>query len=225
MIWGSRSFVTTIEGAMKDRCFLVALDLADGHMVWKFDMEATQKVRSNYFQSRSAPTPVADAERVYAFFETGDVVVLSHDGQLVWQRSLVADYGEFEGTIGLAASPLVTDDSLIILIDHEGPSYLLALDKKTGTTLWQTERTSRVSYASPALVPVGPKAQIVCSSSGSIDGYDPESGQLLWSHEGVGGNRSATPLPFGPGRFWSVLLPACTTSAKPKAQVQFRNAN
>jgi outer membrane protein assembly factor BamB len=180
VIWGSRAFVTSIEGTSKDNCQVIELGVTDGDILWTGRSEATQKVRSNYFQSRSAPTPVVDGDRVYAFFETGDVLAYSHAGERVWQRSLVSDYGEFEGTIGLAASPLQTRDAIVLLVDHEGPSYLIALDKQTGETRWQTERTSRVSFASPALVPVGEGQQIVCSSNGSVDGYDPQTGALVW---------------------------------------------
>ena len=202
VIWGDKVFVTAIDGTMKDRCHVVALNLADGVVTWQKTFDAAQKVRSNYFQSRSAPTPVVDERTVYAFFETGNLIALSHEGETLWQRSLTEDYGSFESTIGLAASPLQTSDSVVLLIDHEGPSYLVAVDKKTGEPCWKTDRDSRVSYASPALVPVGDTWQIVCSSAGSVDGYDPKTGQLLWSYsENVGGNRSATPLPFGNGRF------------------------
>lgn len=221
VIWGDRVFATSIEGSMKDTCHVVAINLLDGKAAWSQSIEATQKVRSNYFQSRSAPTPVVDRDRVYAFFETGDVVAYSHEGKLAWQRSLVTDYGEFEGTIGLASSPVQTSDSVIILVDHEGPSYLIALDKQTGTTSWQTERTSRVSYASPAIVPVGTTQQVVCSSSGTVDGYDPATGKLLWSHEGVGGNRSATPLPYAPGRF----LVAASPGMHNEREVEARKSN
>lgn len=207
VIWGDRVFVTSIQGSMKDACHVTALSLGDGQIVWSQEIEATQKVRSNYFQSRSAPTPVVDREGVYAFFETGDVAAYSHEGKLVWQRTLTADYGEFESTLGLASSPLLAGDSLVILVDHEGPSYLVALDKRTGQTRWQTERTSRVSFSSPALVPVGDTQQIVVSSAGSIDGYDPATGKLLWSHDKIGGNRHATPLPIGPGRFLVAASP------------------
>lgn len=221
VIWGEHVFVTSIEGSMKNTCHVVAIRMGDGKIAWDQTIDATQKVRSNYFQSRSAPTPVVDGERVYTFFETGDVAAFSHDGQPVWQRTLVADYGEFEGTIGLASSPLQTQDSIVILVDHEGPSYLIALDKQTGQTKWQTERTSRVSYASPALVPVGAHQHIVCSSSGTVDGYDPATGKLLWSHEGVGGNRSATPLPFGPGQF----LVAASPGMHNEREVEARKSN
>lgn len=202
VIWGDKVFVTAIDGTMKDRCHILALNLNDGAIAWKHTFDSAQTVRSNYFQSRSAPTPAVDAQAVYAFFETGNLVALSHAGEVQWQRVLTEDYGPFESTIGLASSLLAAADMVVVLVDHEGPSYLLAVDKKTGETRWKSDRDSRVSYASPALVPVGDQQQIVCSSAGSVDGYDPATGELLWSYsESIGGNRSATPLPLGDGRF------------------------
>ncbi len=201
VIWDNTVFVTAIEGLMKDRCHVSALNLADGTIRWTTTLEASQKNRSNYFQSRSAPTPLVDAKAVYAFFETGELVALSHDGKKLWQRILTTDYGAFESTIGLASSPVQTDDAIVLLIDHEGPSYIAAFDKQTGATKWKTDRDSRTSYSSPNLVPVDGGQHIVCSSAGSLDGYDPETGKHLWTLDGVGGNRSATPLVAGNGRF------------------------
>ncbi|WP_299462497.1 PQQ-binding-like beta-propeller repeat protein [uncultured Gimesia sp.] len=201
VIWGERIFATSIEGAMKNDCHIVALDLLQGKRIWDFKTASSQPVRGNYFQSRSAPTPVVDADRIYAFFETGNLLALTHDGKQVWSRSLTEDYGEFEVRIGLAASLLQTADSVIVLIDHEGPSYLLSVDKQTGETRWKTERFSRQSYASPALLKIDQADQIICSSSGSVDGYDPASGKLMWTFEEVGGNRACTPIAFGEGKF------------------------
>lgn len=202
VIWGDLVFVTAIEGSMKEKCHLVALALGDGHEAWRQTLASAQPVRSTYTQSRAAPTPVVDADRVYAFFETGSVVAVSHSGKVLWQRVLTEDYGPFESTIGLASSPILVDDVLVILIDHEGPSYLLGLDARTGETRWKTDRTSRSSYASPSVVPIGSSKQIVCSSSGSVDGYDPKTGEMLWTFdENVGGNRTGAPLPIGNGMF------------------------
>ncbi len=208
VIWGDNVFVTAIEGTMKDHCHVVALNLADGSIAWDLNLDPFQPVRSNYFQSRSAPTPLVDENAVYAFFETGNLVAISHSGEQLWQRGLTEDYGPFESTIGIASSPLQLPDSIVLLIDHEGPSYLLCVDKKTGETKWKTDRDSRTSYASPSLVPVGDSQHIVCSSSGSIDGYDPATGELLWTlGEEVGGNRATTPLAVGNSRFVMAASP------------------
>jgi outer membrane protein assembly factor BamB len=208
VIWGDKIFVTAIDGTMKDHCHVIALNLNDGQIVWDQKLDPYQPVRSNYFQSRSAPTPLVDANGVYAFFETGNLVAFSLSGEQLWQRGLTEDYGAFESTIGIASSPLQLEDSIVLLIDHEGPSYLLAVDKKTGETKWKTDRDSRTSYASPSLVPVGDAQHIVCSSSGSIDGYDPSTGELLWTlADEVGGNRATTPLAAGNGRFVMAASP------------------
>ncbi|MBM4077315.1 MAG: PQQ-like beta-propeller repeat protein, partial [Planctomycetes bacterium] len=139
---------------------------------------------------------------MYAFFETGNLIATDHDGKSLWQRMLNEDYGAVESNIGLAASPILVNDVLVILVDHEGPSYLLGVDVKTGETRWKTDRTSRTSYSSPALVPIGGATQIVVSSAGSIDGFDPKTGEMLWTYEeGIGGNRASTPLAIGDGLF------------------------
>jgi outer membrane protein assembly factor BamB len=201
VIWDGKVFVTSVEGPMKDTCHIACLNLAVGSELWKHSFESSDKVESSHYVSRAAPTPVCDGNAVYVFFESGDVASLTLDGQPRWRRSLSRDYGQFQNKFGLSASPVQTDDSVIILVDDEGPSYLIALSKADGQTLWKTDRTSRVSWSSPALVNVGGQVHVVCSSAGSVDGYDPLSGKLLWSFDEVAGNTAATPLPFADGQF------------------------
>lgn len=201
ILWGDRIYVTSVEGQMKDWCHVIALSLKDGAILWDTKFPSSQKVRSNRTQSRAAPTPLADKDGVYAFFETGELVALDHLGKTRWNLSLTRKFGNFESNIGLAASPVQTRDSVVVLLDHEGPSCLVSFSKKDGSQIWKTERDSRSSYSSPALIPFPGGDQIVCSSSGSVDGYDPLTGKQLWSFDDVGGNNVATPFPVGGGRF------------------------
>lgn len=201
VIWGDSVFVSSIDGAMKEKCLVTALSLRDGKVRWRYQTPSSRSVRSNYYQSRSAPTPVCDSDGVYAFFETGKVIALDHQGKLRWARSLPDDFGDFEVRIGLAASPVQLKNKLMILVDHQGPSYLLALDKQTGKTIWKADRFARQSYSSPVILPVSGKPQIICSSDGSVDGYDPETGKRLWTFEDVGGNRASSPMPIEDGTF------------------------
>jgi outer membrane protein assembly factor BamB len=201
VVWGDVVIVTSVEGPMKDTCHVVALKHSDGSQLWKHSFESSDKVKSSLYVSRAAPTPVCDGKAVYAYFESGDVVALSLDGKLLWHRSLSKEFGKFQNKFGLSASPVQTADSVIVLVDDEGPSYLIALDKATGNSRWKTDRKSRTSWSSPAIVPANGKSQVVVSSAGSVDGYDPATGELLWSIDDVGGNTAATPLPFAEGRF------------------------
>jgi len=152
--------------------------------------------------SRAAPTPVVDQDRVVVFFESGDVISFDHDGNEQWRRSLGTDYGKFQNKFGIGSSPVQTSSSVVILIDDEGPSYLLAIDKGTGKTLWKQDRTSRKSWSSPGLIQTGDSYQVVVSSDGSVDGYDAQSGELLWTFRDVGGNTGASPIDLGNGQFF-----------------------
>ena len=77
----------------------------------------------------------------------------------------------------------------------------MAIRKSDGKNLWKTDRTSRISWSSPAIVTVAGKPELVVSSSGSLDGYDPATGERIWTLENLGGNTATTPIPFGDGWF------------------------
>lgn len=216
VIWKDRVFLTAVEGPMKETLHLFCFDLATGREVWHRSFESSDKVKDSYFVSRAAPTPVVDANGIVAFFESGDVIALSPDGKDRWRRSLSREFGRFLNKFGLGASPAQTDDAVFVLIDDDGPSYLIALAKADGATLWKTDRKSRQSWSSPAIVPVGDSVQVVVNSEGSVDGYDPANGKELWTLGNVGGNTAPTPIPYGNGRF---LVAASTGRGGEKAGV------
>lgn len=201
VIWGDRVFVTSVEGPMKDRYHVLAYRLSDGEKLWQYTLDSSSPVESSNYVSRAAPTPVADADSLYVFFESGDLVALTHAGKQRWKRSLAEEYGKFDSGHGMAASPLLTEQAVVVLADHDGPAYLLAANKADGTNLWKTERKSRISWSSPTLIQLAESTQIVCSSNGSVDGYDPSTGKQLWSLDDLGGNTTASATPFGDGCF------------------------
>lgn len=201
VIVGDLVYVTSVEGPMKDENIVTAVNLNSGEVVWQKKFHSSDPVSSSTFVSRAAPTPVADAAGVIAYFESGDIVALAPDGTLRWQKSLTAEYGKSQNEFGLGASPVQTDDSVLLLVDHQGPSYVISLNKTEGSVKWKTDRTSRASWSSPRIVEIAGKTQLLCSSAGTIDGYDLANGTQLWTHEGVGGNRICTPCVCGDGSF------------------------
>ncbi|MBI1831474.1 MAG: PQQ-binding-like beta-propeller repeat protein [Planctomycetes bacterium] len=188
VVWKDKVFVTAVDGANREKGFVLAYDAKSGKKLWSHEFEPTQKAKWSFTVSKAAPTPVVDGDAVLAFFEGGDLLALSHEGKKLWSRSLVKEYGEFQGNHGLGSSPAQTDDAVIILIDHSGPSYLLAVDKKTGKNRWKTERASRGSWASPVIAQRDGKPEIVVSSNGTVAGYDARVGKLLWELDGLSGN-------------------------------------
>ena len=201
VVWNDRVFVTSVNGENKETLHVVCFSLKSGEMLWDYSAPSTNPETSSVYISRAAPTAVVDQDRVYAYFEGGDVHALTHAGEKVWTRSLTADYGKPTNKFGVSGSPAQTVDRIFILIDDPGTSYLVALDKGTGTVAWKMDRTSRQSWSSPTVITTGETTQIVCSSAGSVDGYDAIDGKLLWTYADVGGNTGTTPLPVGDGSF------------------------
>ncbi len=188
VVWKDTVFVTSVAGDNREKGFVTAIDAGTGKKRWTHEFQPTQKAKWSNYVSKAAPTPIVDAAAVYAFFEGGDLLALTHDGKPLWSRSLVKDYGEFQGNHGLGSSPTATDDAVIVLIDHSGPSYLLAVSKRTGKNLWKTERKSRGSWTSPVIARRDGKPEVVVSSNGNVAGYDASNGKLLWEMDGLSGN-------------------------------------
>jgi len=201
VVWKNQIFVTAVDGEQRDRGMILAYDRAKGVAAWKHTFEPTQKAKWSFSISRAAPTPCVDATALFAFFEGGDVIALTHEGKPLWSRSLVKDYGEFQNGHGLSSSLAQTESLLFVLIDHRGPSYLAALDKKSGMTIWKTERKSRGSWTSPIVSTRDGRSSVIVSSNGSVAGYDAEKGHLLWEHEGLNGNTIPSAAPLADGRF------------------------
>ncbi|MCO8122426.1 PQQ-binding-like beta-propeller repeat protein [Stieleria sp. TO1_6] len=201
VIVGSRIFVTAIDGPMKETNRVSCFDLATGNKLWQHESPSSLQVKNDPYTSRAAPTPVADSSGVFAFFESGNLIALDNEGQVRWQRSLIDDYGKYEGKFGLGGSLAQVDDRLFVLADNDGPAYLAAIDKQSGKTIWKTDRTSRTAWSSPMIIPVDGTPQVVVSAAGSIDGYSVETGQRLWTFDEVGGNTVASPVMVDDSRF------------------------
>ncbi len=193
VVWRERVFVTSAEGEKKEQCIVTCYDLETGKERWRKTFASSEPAEVSDYISRAAPTPAVDADRVYAFFETGNLVALDHQGNLVWERSLTKEYGKFLGNHGLGSSLALTTEAVIVLVDHDGPSYLLAIDRTSGKTLWKVDRPQKVSWTSPIVS----GSQIVVSSAGTCEAIDAQTGKTVWRVEGLGGNTapSATVTP------------------------------
>lgn len=188
VIWDGRVYLTAVRGANKEKCVVVSLDAKDGRAVWQREFDASVLIKYSSMVSRAAPTPVVDSRGLYVFFESGDLLGLDHDGNTKWQRSLAKEFDEFKGNHGIGSSPTQTDDAVIVLVDHAGPSYLLAVSKASGENFWKVDRPQRTSWTSPQIVRVGDRSQVIVSSNGSVDAYDAATGKMIWSHTGLSGN-------------------------------------
>jgi len=189
VVWQDRVFVTSIDGPNKERPNITCYGLAAGRLLWREELKASQPEKVSNYISRAAPTPAVDGERIYVFFETGDLAALTHQGQVIWTRALTVDYGKFLGNHGLGSSLALTDQVVIVLVDHDGPSYLLAVDKETGETKWKSDRPQNVSWSSPIVS----NSEIIVSSSGSCESVAADSGEQIWRVSEIAGNTVPSP--------------------------------
>jgi outer membrane protein assembly factor BamB len=118
-------------------------------------------------------------------------MALDHSGNLVWRRNL----GPFDSQHSCGTSPIVYEDMVILNNDQDGPSYLIAVDRKTGETVWQKEREiAVVAYSTPCLYePEGKPAELIFNSQAhGITSVDPRTGKTNWEAKGVLDKRSVS---------------------------------
>ncbi len=201
VVWGETVYVTSVSGPQKETYHVVAFKLSDGSKVWQHDLKNASPRENTSYVSRAAPTPAADANGLVCFFEGGNVVALTHDGKVRWERDLVKEFGPLDARHGLSASVEQTEANAFIWVERAEEPYVLAVDKKSGKTVWKVAGIGATSWASPRLVPVNDGHHLVLSGIGHLVGLDPQTGQRLWKFDGISGNSSPTPIPLSDGRF------------------------
>jgi len=147
------------------------------------------------YGSFASISPVTDGESVYVSFGSRGIYCLSLEGELLWEVALGLRM-QVRGTRGEGSSPVLCGDQLVQLFDHEGPSLLVSLDKRTGRETWRVERDEATTWATPLAVELDGRRQLVVSGSKRVRGYAAETGRPLWECGGLGFNPIPTPVRF-----------------------------
>ena len=190
---------------------VVARALADGAELWRFAQDGG--FYSNLAGDGPRATPFVHQGLVYACDPFGRLVCLNGaDGSLLWERDLRAMYGLTKETeekwirYGRAASPIVHDGQLIIAAGGDpdnNSAGLVAFDHRTGAPRWEGP-PRQVSYASPNVVTLAGRSQVVVTNEDTVSGHDPATGALLWEHPWPGSSSAAAnnsqPTPVGEDR-------------------------
>jgi outer membrane protein assembly factor BamB len=220
VVAGGRVFVTSCSGYKENKLHVLAFDVAGGRKLWERTLWSTGPTQCNPKTCMAAPTPVTDGKAVYALFATGDLAAFDNDGNLLWYRSLVSDYPTITNQVGMASSPVLHKDLLIVPMDNEGESFLAAVDKKTGKNQWKVQRRRDINFLTPLVMASGSTAEIVFPSPKELIAYDVETGRQRWSYDSAD-VASSIPSPFAgkdvlliPGKKLVCLKPA-TDGTKP----------
>lgn len=162
--------------------FLTCHDAADGSLRWQ--REFAGPIEPHHAQNSSASGTVAASEDgVFWLWATKDnlrVEALSHAGAPLWH----VDLGPYACEHGFGASPAIWRNTVIVPIDQDGPSAIVALDTKTGRERWRVARESgRTSYSTPLVIERAdgtPPQVILASNAHGLTGLDPDSGSVRW---------------------------------------------
>ena len=172
---------------------ILAIDRHSGSVDWErtavIDQPHEGRHNTNSWASASA---VTDGEVVCAFFGSQGLYCYDMGGQPLWER----DFGDMRIRLGFGegASPVLYGDVIIVIWDHQGPSFITALDKRTGVERWRVDRDEETAWTTPLVVEHDGQAQVVTSATDRIRSYSAETGALLWEGEGVTENAIPSPV-------------------------------
>lgn len=214
IIWGDTVFVTSAEtgsslnrpnsrlfeggDADRDRLYLIAISRQTGKVRWQQSIGRGNRIGNK--QNMASPSPVTDGEHVWVANGNGELRCFDFAGRQVWLRDLQADYGKFGVQFGYGSSPLL-HQGVLYLQNLQGmytddPSYVLAIDAKSGKTLWKVDRPTDGlhetpdSYSTATLAKVGEKFILIVSGAGYVTGHDLETGREVWRAGGLNPNNA-----------------------------------
>jgi outer membrane protein assembly factor BamB len=181
VVFGDRLYVTCSSGTRDDRLHVLCFDAGTGKRLWHRQLQGTGGTACHPKTCMAAPTPVADETGVYALFATADVAAFDADGTLRWYRSLVGDYPTITNQVGMASSPVLVKDRLIVPMDNAGESFLAAIDTKYGKNVWKAERPRDINWVTPLVRAVGETTEVIFDAPGGLTAYDASTGGKRWS--------------------------------------------
>lgn len=202
IVWGDKVFLTQALDGGKRRAF-IAFDRNDGKKLWQREVPCNVVETSHKQNPPCSASAVTDGQAVYAHFFSAGVVAHDLDGNKLWQR----DLGPVVSRWGNGSSPIIYKDLLILFHGPGEPSsFLIALDKRTGKTVWKSDESAINSpvfgsWSTPVIVRAGERDELIMplpgeriGGEGMFKAYDPATGKALWTCRGLGNEIYAMPV-------------------------------
>jgi outer membrane protein assembly factor BamB len=206
IVWRDRLFVLSavpadaevpashVASRARNRYVVLAIDRKSGKTIWERTAreEAPHEGTHNQFGTYASSSAVTDGEVLIASFESRGFYGYDLEGNKLWE----VDLGDkrMRSEFGEGTTPALYRDRFFVVWDHQGESFIVALDKKTGKELWRTKREEIDSWATPLVVAVNGKAQVVTSAMRRVRSYDAQTGELVWDMAGLTMNPIPSPV-------------------------------
>ena len=194
IVWEDRVFTVTGMIDTKQR-ILLCLDRETGKILWQQTVVTGPLEKLHKENSHSSSTPATDGRRVYVTFRVGDdIVVAAHDfadGRQLW----LVRPGTHAGEWGFSNEPVLYKDKVIIDGDSKGDSFLIALSRTDGKTLWRKNRTNKgISYSAPFIREMAGRTQLIQCGDRCVTSFDPDTGEQIWKVDGPSQEFASTPV-------------------------------
>ena len=214
VIWGDKIF---ISGGDKNGLLVACYNRNTGQLLWEKEVKdvpgspaAMPRVTED--TGLAAATLAVDGKGVYAIFANGDIVAFSMEGKQLWGRNLGVPNNHY----GHSSSLQVWDNMIVVQYDTNTQGRMLALNVTNGESVWDVKRPVHISWASPALIEVDGKIQIVTSADPYVSGHDLATGEELWKVEAMMGEVGPS-IAFDDGLVFASQEYARTLAIDPKA--------
>ncbi len=183
VIWEDAIFLVGADTENHKR-YLTRYDRRTGKKIWEWVVLETATERKHHLNSWASSTPVTDGKLIYvSFLDETKMFIAAYDfdGNLIWKKHP----GIFSSRHGYCSSPIIYKDKLIVNGDHDGESYIIALDRTNGKQVWKTDRENKTrSYCTPIIRTIDGRTQLLLSGSKSICSYNPDDGKRYWIMDG-----------------------------------------
>jgi outer membrane protein assembly factor BamB len=174
--------------------FIAAYNSETGEEIWRTKVDSIF-IDVDGWGDGPRSTPAVDEKIVFCFSGNGKLSALDKkNGNLIWQRDFVAEYGSAVPRWGYSASPLILKDKIIMEVGGANGKAFAAFDKATGDLIW-AKANGVASYSSPVLFEIEGTEQIIFANSGVLYSFN-ENGEELWKYK----------LPIRPSTALPVLL-------------------
>lgn len=187
-----------LTGEEDQDLYTCCLDRATGDLVWKALAPRPRKERLDNRNHPASPSAATDGESVYVFFPDFGLLAYNMKGNELWQLPL----GPFNNIYGMGNSPVLAGSQLILVIDQNTGSYIIAVNKSTGEIMWKKDRPeARSGHSTPILYqPVTGELQVLVPGSFRLTAYSAANGDELWWVDGLSFEMKSTPV------IWNDLL-------------------
>ena len=192
VIGGGRIYLTGVE---HDRLYTFCIEQGSGRILWKRESPRSRREKLNSLNNPASPTPVTDGENVYAFFPDFGLLSYTSNGKERWRLPL----GPFNNVYGIGASPVLADDVVVLVIDQDKNSFIVAVGQGDGKVRWKKPRPEALSGAStPSVIKsaAGPSL-ILAPASFRMDVYSARDGEAVWWVQGLPSEMKSVPVVVG----------------------------